>query len=280
MDNLSPRAGTGDERQVQSLARQTAPVNGVDMDNDQLLEESRFLRTWSCPNARELGGYQTPHGPTLGHRFLRTGGTRGITQGDLDTFYAWGVRRVLDLRSKGESPRLTCRFAKVDGIIWENVPLFDYDLSAPSMPPVRAQDNYLVTGYLHMLSSKDSIRRIFEFFAGAKDDECVLYHCAAGIDRTGVVSMLLLGLADVAREQVIADYGYSFGSVAEVNALVEHRKDAPPARMANMLQMRLDTISAVLDTVVHEHGSVRAYLASCDITEATLDAVRRHLLGA
>jgi protein-tyrosine phosphatase len=185
---------------------------------------------------------------------------------------------VLDLRSKGETPHVTCRFANQEGITWENVPLFDYDLSAPSMPPVRATDNYLVTGYLHMLSSHDAIRRVFSFFAQADKDECVLFHCAAGIDRTGVVAMLLLGLADVTREQVIADYGYSFGSVAEVNALVSRRKDCPPARVATMLQVRLDTIANVYDTVVHEHGSVRAYLESCGVESETIASVRAHLL--
>ena len=248
------------------------------MDEDRLLAAGRTLRTWSCPNARELGGYDTPHGPTIRHRFLRTGATRGLVQKDLDTLLAWGVTRVLDLRSKGETPHVTCRFANQEGITWENVPLFDYDLSAPSMPPVRATDNYLVTGYLHMLSSHDAIRRVFSFFAQADKDECVLFHCAAGIDRTGVVAMLLLGLADVTREQVIADYGYSFGSVAEVNALVSRRKDCPPARVATMLQVRLDTIANVYDTVVHEHGSVRAYLESCGVESETIASVRAHLL--
>lgn len=243
-----------------------------------LLDEGRILRIRSCPNARELGGYSTPRGTTAYHRFLRTGGTRGLTAGDLELLRQWGVTRVLDLRSVGESPRITCRLSSQDWVVWENVPFYDYDLSAPTMPPVRPTDNYLVSGYLHMLSSAASIRRIFAFFATARPSDCILFHCAAGIDRTGVVAMLLLGLVDATRHQIVADYAYSFGSIAEVDALMAGSPDAPPARVCSMLQIRLDTIAAVYDTVVHEHGSVRAFLSSCGVDEATLDAVTSHLL--
>ena len=37
-------------------------------------------------------------------------------------------------------------------------------------------------------------------------DGCTLFHCRAGKDRTGVVAMLLLGLAGVSDEDIVADY--------------------------------------------------------------------------
>ena len=40
-------------------------------------------------------------------------------------------------------------------------------------------------------------------------DGPVLFHCAAGLDRTGVVSALLLRLLGVSREDVLADYRLS-----------------------------------------------------------------------
>ena len=249
------------------------------MNSDALLENGRVLRVRTCPNTRERGGYTTPHGPTRRHRFLRSGSTSGIIASDLDLLRAWGVDHTLDLRSLGESPLVTCRMAHQDWIKWLNVPLFDYDLSAPSMPPVRPTDNYLVTGYLHMLTSHAAICRIFNFFAEANRTECILFHCAAGIDRTGVLAMLLLGLVDVERWQIIADYGYSFGDIPEVNALAQG-KQIDSARVSSMLTIRLDTIATVYDTVIHEHGSVREFLSSCGISSATLDAVSEHLLEA
>ncbi len=250
-----------------------------DPRDEGLLDEGRFLRIRSCPNARELGGYDTPQGRTAYHRFLRAGGTRALTSEDLQRLRQWGVTRVMDLRSVGESPRVTCRLSNQDWVAWENVPFYDYDLSAPTMAPVHPSDNYLVTGYLHMLSSATSIRRILAFFAASRPTDCILFHCAAGIDRTGVVAMLLLGLVGVARRQVIADYAYSFGSVAEVESLVSGATGTPPARISSMLRIRLDTIATVYDTVIHEHGTFRAFLTSCGVDEPTLDGVTAHLIG-
>ncbi len=236
----------------------------------------------ACPNLRELGGYDTPDGPTRTHRFLRCGGTRSLRPNDLDFLRAWGVRRALDLRSRGEAPHITCAFSQVDWVAWENVPLFDYDLSAPSMLPVRETGSYLVSGYLQILSNTRNIARVMSFLSQAKPDECALFHCAAGMDRTGMVSMLLLGLAGVSRSQVIADYAYSFGvaedvdnAVAHINLDVKPDYDSP----SYVLDTRIHAIATVYDTVLANYGSIRAYLRSCDIPEYQLYALRAHLLA-
>lgn len=246
--------------------------------DERLLEDGHTLRLRSAYNVRELGGFDSPRGTTLRHRFLRSGATRSLTQGDLDILRAWGVTRVADLRSLGESPQLSCRFARQDWVTWENVPLYDYDMSAPAMRPVRDVGGYFVSGYLHMLTSHAAIRRLFEFFAQAGPDECVLFHCAAGMDRTGVASMLLLGLAEVPRRQIVADYAYSFGEVDEVDDALDGQGEArPEAFITTHLRNRITIIGTVYDTICHEHGSVRAYLASCGLADTTLDAVAGHL---
>ncbi|MBR3316404.1 MAG: tyrosine-protein phosphatase [Atopobiaceae bacterium] len=240
----------------------------------------------SCANVRDLGGYNTPSGLTLPHRFVRCGGTASITKTDLKAFEDWGVRRVLDLRSVGESPRITCRFSKQPWVMWENVGLYDVDISSPTMMPATSTNNYLVSSYLHMLATAEAIRNIFAFFAEAHEDECVLFHCAAGMDRTGMVAMLLLGLADVPREQIIADYCYSYGPAVEVDPVVEaycatggfassHRKGD---FFRYLLRTRLEAIANVYDALVQTHGSVRAYLQSCDVSSEHIDATFAHLV--
>lgn len=248
---------------------------------NNLLEDGRKLRVRSGFNIRELGGYDTPDGPTRYHRFLRAGGTRSLTEDDLGLLRDWGVSRVVDLRSFGESPQLTCRFAKQDWVEWSNVPLYEYDLSAPAMQPVREIGGYFVSGYLRMLSSNISMRRLFAFVAEAEPNECVLFHCAAGMDRTGVVSMLLLGLAGASRHDIVADYAYSFGDVDEVDATIDTNGDLiEQETLSTSLRNRIRVISTVYDTVIHEHGSIKAYLSSCEIPDSTLDRTRKHLLEA
>lgn len=243
-----------------------------------LPEPSLTSSIHTCPNVRDLGGYDTPQGPTRTHRFVRTGGTRSMSDDDLARFRDWGVTRVIDLRSAGEIPNLTCRFAKQNWVSWTNVPLYDYDLSSPALMPIRDTGGYLASGYLHMLASRDALKRIFACIAPAAAGECVLFHCAAGMDRTGVLAMLLLGLADVPRTQIIADYAYSFGTKEQVDELVFRDGDLSAPSVHPLLRSRLGVIATVYDTLVATHGNVWAFLESCGIEDATLDAVRNHLL--
>lgn len=241
-----------------------------------------ILRLKTCPNLRDLGGYDTPDGPTRPRRYLRCGTTRSIGPGDLARLRLWGVRHALDLRSRGEAPEITCAFAHLPWARWANVPLFDYDMSAPQMLPVRDAGGYLTGGYLRMLSNAGPLRQVMAFLSLVADDECALFHCAAGMDRTGMVSMLLLGVAGVSRKQIIADYAYSFAPPEEVDAAVEAYVllgDGARASSNPNLRTRISAIATVYDTVVEHHGSVRALLADAGVPAWQLDAVRAHLLG-
>ena len=246
------------------------------------LAEQRFLDVRSADNYRDLGGYDTPWGKTAFRRFVRAGSTSSLTRQDLERLQAYGVRRVLDLRSEFEDPALTCRFARVPHVMWLNVPLFDYDLSDPNLSGTAIPDgNYLIDGYVTMLSNHAAIRQIFEFFAGAaREGHGVLFHCAAGMDRTGMTAMLLLGLAQVPREQIVADYLYSFASQREVDRMV-YGGEEPRVREAswNPLPTRKEAIEFMLDRVEEGYGSTHAYLAACGIDEVSLDAVRGMLIG-
>ncbi len=240
------------------------------------------LRLNSCPNLRDLGGYHTPDGPTQPRRFLRCGSTRSIQPNDLERLRSWGVRHVLDLRSRGEVPAHTCVFSRLPWAHWANVSLFDYDMSAPAMVPVRDVGGYLTSGYLRMLSNEVALQRVLAFFASAAGEECALFHCAAGMDRTGVVSMLLLGMVGVSRAQIIADYAYSFAPPEQVDAAVEAgdlHEDTDPRSPSFILDTRVSAIATVYDTVVEHHGSVRGLLTDAGVSEWQLDAVRAHLLG-
>lgn len=243
-------------------------------------------RIRSCTNVRDLGGCDSPHGKTQAHRFVRCGATSSLTKIDLFRFRRWGVSHVLDLRSQMESPRQTCRFSNQGWVTWENVPFYEVDISAPTMVPTRNVSNYLVSSYLYMLAVPTTIRSVFEFCAQADKSQCVLFHCAAGMDRTGMVAMLLLGLADVPRNQILADYCYSFAPREAVDKAVlayvpngeVPQKNPNDDFSSYILHTRLEAIAAVYDTVVEAHGTVRRFLRSCDVPDAVLDAVTAHLV--
>lgn len=226
-------------------------------------------------NVRELGGKPVQGGSTQPRRFLRSGDTDMLSERDLAFFREYGVRRVVDLRSRRECEIAPDDLASEPWTTYLNVPLYDFDLHDPSLD-IDESHGWLASGYLQMLANRDAVRRIFSFFSEAAPGECVLFHCAAGMDRTGVTAMLLLALAGVDRERIIADYVYSYGEPREVDGVVFRHE--LPRTSKNDLAGAMGTMATVYDRLTSAYGSVRGYLTACGLTQREISAVRSHLV--
>ena len=241
----------------------------------------RFL-----PNVRDLGGIACEGGMTRYHRFLRSASPSSATASDFDALFDWGVRHVVDLRGSSESPEQS-RFAHLPWVRWKNVALFDVDVTARLETGAVRTDNYLVSSYLSMLSNLRPMREVFEFFAEVPQGECALFHCAAGMDRTGMVSMLLLGLAGASRHGIIVDYCRSFAQTSAIEAALaapqakpdrkSRRKDKRTNVTSYLLGVRLDAISCVYDRLLERFGNTEGYLEACGVPQDVRVAVAAHL---
>ena len=243
--------------------------------NPQELEPARKLDLQTGFNVRELGGYAVDDGVTEYRRFVRSGGLDMLSVQDQRLLYDYGVRLVVDLRGNHEVSVAGDKIAHMPRVRFLHAPLFDINLSDPSLGLDEVGGSYHTLGYLTMLANRDAIKRIFSFFATAQTGECVLFHCAAGMDRTGMVAMLLLGLVGASRERIVSDYCYSFGQVSEVDGIV-YKGHAPSRRE---LELRLLAINTVLDRLEQGFGTIGQYLHSCNIGEDELACVRSHFLG-
>ena len=238
------------------------------------LEPARRLDLSSGFNVRELGGYAVPGGETAYRRFLRSGSLDTLSLVDQRRLHEYGVRQVLDLRGNYEVEMSRDRLTEMPGVRYLHVPLYDIDISDPKLEHNDDSGAYFTLGYLTMLANRDAIGHIFSFFALAGPENAVLFHCAAGMDRTGVTAMLLLGLAGASRERIVADYCYSFGSNAEVDHCVFD--GAKPKRRE--LELRIDAMNVVLDRLLGAYGSFEEYLRACGVTNEEMSAVRMHLM--
>ena len=238
------------------------------------LEPARKLELQTGFNVRELGGYGVDGGVTEYRRFVRSGGLDMLSAQDQRLLYDYGVRLVVDLRGNHEVSVAGDKIAHMPGVRFLHAPLFDINLSDPSLGLDEVGGSYHTLGYLTMLANRDAVRQVFSFFATAREGECVLFHCAAGMDRTGMVAMLLLGLAGASRERIVSDYCYSFGQVSEVDGIV-YKGNVPVRRE---LELRLEAISTVLDRLEDGFGTIEHYLRSCGLREDELARVRSHML--
>ena len=231
-------------------------------------------------NCRELGGYplpsavgRAPGATTLSHRFLRSGSTSTLSRKEAHYLHEYGVTRVVDLRSTQECASSPDVFASYPGVTYTNVPLLGVNLHDPKLRLPGDTRDYLASGYLRMLDNHEAVRRIFSAFAESAPEECVLYHCAAGMDRTGITSLLLLGLCDVDRTSIVADYTYSFASREEVDAYI-YQGVSPSFTTVDVLAKLM---GRVYDGLLESYGSVEAYLLACGINKSQLTRVRNHL---
>ena len=151
-------------------------------------------------NLRDLGGY--PLAGRGSERFTRWGSLyRGdlpkqVTQADRQRLRELGITTVVDLRSKEEIERKPDPLAQELGIRYLHCPLAgDGRVPAPDEVPL---------SYMEMADGTGQMAGALRAIAEAP--QAVLFHCTAGKDRTGVVAALLLWLAGVSEEDILADY--------------------------------------------------------------------------
>lgn len=232
------------------------------------------LKVPGVENARDLGGIPTAGGLTAYHRYLRCGSTSSLSKSDVQALRAYGVSVVVDLRSKEEVAASPDSLAHRIGVRYRNIPLYSRNIHDPKLE--RPGDDigelsFMRSAYLSMLANRDAVRDIMLFMAPAKHDECVLFHCAAGMDRTGVVAMLLLGLAGASRTNIVRDYLRSFAPEADVDEVV---CDHPDRR--DDLALLSDALGGAYDRLLATYDSIPSYLAVCGVDEPALARLRRH----
>lgn len=159
-------------------------------------------------NVRDLGGYPFTDeagraGTTAFGVFLRGAALGGLRSSGRAMLRSYGLARVIDLRSAFELRHWPDPFHRrpEPGVAYVSVPMLDQlnsnGLTGPF--PERMHDVY------RDLLEHDgaSIAAVMRALDGPG---CALFHCRAGKDRTGVIAMLLLGLAGVDDAHIVADY--------------------------------------------------------------------------
>ncbi|MFV0254844.1 MAG: tyrosine-protein phosphatase [Erysipelotrichaceae bacterium] len=231
-------------------------------------------------NARDLGGYLINNKQsTKWYRFLRTDNLHHATEKDKQYLKSYGVRTVLDLRSDSELVSNPNPFKEDKQVKYFHCPLIVGDatsLSNEQLSEALKHPNPLGKLYLSILQNGQSvIKDIFEIIA--KEQQTVLYHCTAGKDRTGVVSALLLGLADVSRADIINNYIETYYYLMEspfINKSYKKESKASQEIKDKFMNSNPINIEMALDYLDKEYGSIEKYLLSCGIEAKTLNIIK------
>jgi protein-tyrosine phosphatase len=233
-----------------------------------------------CVNFRDLGGYPTVDGRRVRWRTLfRSDALHALTPDDVCRFRdELGMTDIVDLRSSYELENEGRGSLETEAIAFHHLPLFDGNTSAAD----REAAMHLSLGerYLGLMEiAREPIARVIEKLALSKGG--AIYHCAAGKDRTGVISAVLLGALGVSNDLIVADYALSSENLdAIIDRLVNMKgyahtvEDLP----ADTLHARPETMQTVVATIDTNYGSMAGYLCDIGVTDETLALLRSKCL--
>lgn len=250
-----------------------------------LEQELAIARRWipleGCHNLRDLGGYPTRDGRRLRwQRLYRADALGGLTPADILRLRdELRISSVIDLRHARECERNGVAPIVDD----EAVRLLHLPLNRDNVPdddPVPDLDD-LGTVYLWIARGVGPVLARVLTAIAADEATPLVFHCAAGKDRTGIVAATLLDLLGVPDELIVADYALTELVAAGVRpedraaAFTLYREQGAPPEALNA---RPEHMERFLAGMREAHGSLRDYLAPFGLSDAVVERLRARLL--
>ncbi|WP_455356722.1 tyrosine-protein phosphatase [Streptomyces sp. SYSU K217416] len=228
----------------------------------------RHLDWDGCFNVRDLGGL----GGVKPGAVVRADRMESLTARGWAAVHAYGIRTVIDLRNDDErgddtAPRpagITTVRLPLDGI--EHRDFWDEWWGTPDFgTPLYFRP--------FMERFPDRVAAVVTAVARAAPGG-VAYHCSAGRDRTGLISLVLLRLMGVAAPDVAADHGLSAPRMKAMYAARGMEDDQPA----------IEAYVAGRDTTVYDLAleaaawlGAEAYLRAAGVAMADLAGVRARM---
>lgn len=229
-------------------------------------------------NVRHLGGYTTNSGRTTAESLVRSASLHRLTTEGLGALADSGVTTIVDLRSTVERERDVTPDVTPFGIASIHAPVFEQDAS-----PVGLETAFpgFAKVYVSMLETgRTAYRTLFETIA--TQDGSVLFHCAAGKDRTGVAAALLLELAGVPDDTILEDFSLSATLLAPVLGEWLPRmaeRGVSEERALALMAALPDDMEAALEHIRSRFGSAEGYLSDVGVSTSDIAAVRARLVA-
>ena len=292
------------------------PINNAYSSSDislakQGVENVRVLPLEGGINFRDIGGYKTKDGRTIKWQTVyRSGVMSNLTTTDFKYLAKLGIQVVTDLRNtkaRASAPALTEEWAR-NYVAWDYKPGLINELNKFTKSGNATVDGASeVMTYVYSQTAyqfKDIYAEIFDKLI--QGETPLVFNCAAGKDRAGVMAALVLAALGVPKETVVADYAMS-DKVVNYEAKVNEKlfyytadnlnakgeevdgkiivgpyifKDNQPSEV--MRQMKASDpayIEAVYAQLEKDHGSVMNFIQTeLGVSDDELVTLRNNLL--
>ena len=223
---------------------------------------NRLLNWDGCNNVRDLGGLNASNGyKTRWGAVVRSDHPAKLTTNGWSALYAHGIRTIISLRTHGlvEEDYLDTTPRPAD--------ITTVEVAIEDFTDTDFIKQWVDTGlWSTPLYYRDALKRwpkrhvaVIRAIAQAQPGG-VLFHCKRGYDRTGIIALLLLALAGVSADNIVADYELSVDPEREEFLAREHTTTR-------------ETILATLASL-----DVENYLLAGGLSQTDINAIRARFL--
>lgn len=230
-------------------------------------------------NFRDLGGYAgTGHKRIKEHKLIRSGKMDLLSDRDIKFLSDYGVKYDVDFRSPEELSTAPDRVPV--GANYYHLPVFETDETQVSKTrkeeevefAADAQGGYknMVRTYSEMVllpHAQKAYRQFFDLLLSNDDDgSALLFHCAAGKDRTGMGAVYLMSALGVEETTIRQDYITTNDYIqtplqemmSKVHAAGRNQNFAQSIR--DLWTVKEDYIDTALATIRDNYGDMHRYL--------------------
>jgi len=245
-------------------------------DHDEgLATVPRLLPLVGAYNFRDLGGYPTRDGRTTRWgQLYRSDTLHELTDADLNVLREVGLSSIIDLRTTAELERTGRGLLGAEPVRHVHLPVVQEEGAGQGAPSEAQTDLaqryrwYLEVGRGALVSALTMV--------GDPESYPLVFHCAAGKDRTGVLAALVLDIVGVERNVIVEDYVLT---ASRMDLILSRGLGLPDAeaRLAEVPQFLLRaeavTMEAFLDGLYERSGGARGWALEAGVPEESLDAM-------
>ena len=228
-------------------------------------QRAAFLE--GASNFRDLGGYSAGNRQTVWRKLFRSQGLAQLTDSDLETLSEIGIKTVIDFRSDSEVESAPSRLPEGVKIVRLPIVASSPNDTVPSVMELMSRgelDSLQAIAYMEQANrgfAIESVPQYRDFFKTLLNPDAypVVFHCAAGKDRTGFAAALVLSALGVDWNTIMDDYLLTNTYLIPSSIGMQ----APPQAMPAMRQLqgvRESYLLAARNEIISNYGSIDNYL--------------------
>lgn len=221
-------------------------------------------------NCRDLGGYPSKYGCTKFGRFIRCGTVSRPTEEDIKNLSELNILAVIDLRGDFECNNQPNDFERLTNNV-KHVSLYELNVAEAKNVKMTLSEVYefIIDNY------KDNICKVLNTISCAPEG-AILYHCFLGKDRTGILSMLLLTIAGVDEDDIVADYQLTY---TYLEKYIHDNSESLWDTNAEMHYSLPQTMRTVIDYIKNKYGSVIDYIKSIGLSDESIEKIKNRFFN-